>query len=163
MSQVYTRMLVYSLDEPSNLINIHDAKYNKTIHIPLNAGYSPENAVLGWLNSKHIPHLGVVENHVICEFDGPVPSTDEFNIPTSHVLEVSTVKNDAGVYQLKIHSARYTQSVYTEIKDGYETIENAYVWLKNHGFTIVSVDADSLKMFVVTSTFKPLYSTPELV
>ena len=162
MTSVFTRMLVFSHDDQSNLINIHDAKYNKIVHIPFDTN-SPETTVLNWLDSKHIPHLGVVENHVICEFNGPVPSTDEFNIPTVHVIEVSTFKNDHGIYVLKLYSSRYTQSVYTDIRDGYETIENAYIWLKNKGFNIVSSDADSLKMYVISNTFKPLYTTPELV
>jgi hypothetical protein len=102
-------------------------------------------------------------NHITCEFEGAVPDLFEFNVPVSHVLEISTVKNEASVYQLKIYSARYNQSVYVDIKDGRDTITNAYEWLDEKGYTLVSADVDSLKLFVVTDVIKPLYETPELV
>lgn len=161
----YTRVLVFkrrvNLDE--DVIELLDTKFNKTVEIPFNKSRTLEQNVYDWLDSKNIPYVGAMLGHVICEFEGPIPSHLMFNVPLSQVIEISTVKNDAGVYQLKIYSARYNQSVYTEIKDGRDTIDNAYQWLEDHGYTLVSSDVDSLKMYIVTDVMKPLYTTPELV
>ena len=161
----YTRVLVFKrrVDFVEDVIELLDTKFNKTVEIPFNKSSTLEQNVYDWLDSKNIPYIGAMLDHVICEFEGPIPSHVLFNVPRSLVLEISTVKNDAGVYQLKIHAARYNQSVYTEIKDGRDTIDNAYQWLEDHGYTLVSADVDSLKMYVVTDVMKPLYTTPELV
>lgn len=165
MSQVFTRVLYYTYEEEENpdSLELFDPKYNKRVTIPRDHSTTPDFTAMNFLQKKNISVLGCMMNHITCEFEGPMPELFEYNVPVSHVLEMSTVKNDAGVYQLKIHSARYNQHVYVDIKDGRDTADNAYQWLCDHGYTLVSADVDSLKMFIVTDTMKPLYNTPELV
>ncbi len=165
MSQIFTRVLYYTYeeeDQPDSL-EIFDPKYNKRVTIPRDHATTPDFTAMNFLQKKNISVLGCMMNHITCEFEGAVPDLFEFNVPVSHVLEISTVKNEASVYQLKIYSARYNQSVYVDIKDGRDTITNAYEWLDEKGYTLVSADVDSLKLFVVTDVIKPLYETPELV
>lgn len=165
MSQVFTRILFYTYEEEENpdSLEIFDPKYNKRVTIPRDHSTTPDFTAMNFLQKKNISVLGCMMNHITCEFDGAVPDIFEYNVPESHVLEISTVKNDAGIYQLKLNSARYNQSVYIDIKDGQDTISNAYQWLDERGYSLVSSDVDSIKMFVVTDTMKPLYNTPELV
>ena len=165
MSQVFTRVLYYTYEEEENpdSLELFDPKYNKRVTIPRDHSTTPDFTAMNWLQKKNISVLGCMMNHITCEFEGAMPDLFDYNVPISHVLEISTVKNDAGVYQLKIHSARYSQSVYVDIKDGRDTITNAYEWLDEKGYTLVSADVDSLKMYVVSDIMKPLYNTPELV
>lgn len=165
MTTIYTRVLFYTYEEEENpdYINIHDAKFDKTVTIPRDYETTPDFSVMNWLQKKNIACLGCMMNHITCEFDGPVPDLREYNVTGVHVLEVSTVKNDNGSFQLMIYSARYGQSVYIDNCAGHDTIDNAYIWLDKNGFRVESSDVESLKMYIVTSTLKPLKEPIELV
>ena len=162
----YTRILVYKhiVNFVEDTLSIHDPKYENTIEIPFDNSCTAEQNIYNWLDSKNIPYIGAMSDHVICEFDGPLPVPSMFDVPTSHVFEISPVKNDTKPgYQMKIYTARYNQSVYIDLKDGVDTIDNAYEYLIAKGYTLISSDVDSLKMYVVSDVMKPLYTTVELV